>query len=79
MVNTVGRYSHHVWEYPVFQLAEVIDPPLWAAPDQPSNWHAQTDKPWSGLAPVGRQSSQLVYGFDMAGAAAEVGRLEVAT
>ncbi len=24
--TTGGRYSHHVWEYPVFQSAEVIDP-----------------------------------------------------
>jgi peptide/nickel transport system substrate-binding protein len=27
MKNTTGgRYSHHVWEYPVFESAEVIDP-----------------------------------------------------
>lgn len=24
--TTGGRYSHHVWEYPVFESAEVIDP-----------------------------------------------------
>jgi peptide/nickel transport system substrate-binding protein len=24
--TTGGRYSHHVWEYPVFQSADVIDP-----------------------------------------------------
>jgi peptide/nickel transport system substrate-binding protein len=24
--TTGGRYSHHVWEYPVFQSAQVIDP-----------------------------------------------------
>ncbi|HEX2046496.1 MAG TPA: ABC transporter substrate-binding protein [Acidimicrobiales bacterium] len=25
-VTTGGRYSHHVWEYPVFERAEVLDP-----------------------------------------------------